>query len=467
MLHRKAFQMKQSTAKWLLATIMLPSPLLAQQSVPHPPSPCTIRAVEFDGWHGEEVANEWVRLTFVPQLGGRLMQVAFNGHNYLFVNPVYKGKYISPDEANGRWINYGGDKIWPLPEGNDDEQHWNGASTALDDGMYTFTILSQSPKCTVRLEGPPDKPTGLQYTREITLGSDSSEIFFHAITKNISGHSIAWAVQSVSQYDLSDPNDPKRYNHDFWAFAVINPSSAYLNGYHVYDGFATDPSFKPSGGLFRLNWKYLENEVWLDSTAGWVALVDGAAHYAMVEKTKYFTGANYPGKATVIFYKNGPSVRMDKDGMPYLTSTRLDETPYYMEAELNSPMTVLAPGQTYTMDSQWFPTRAGQDSIATVTEAGVVVKPLTAASATGKVELSGSFGVFFPGDLKAYLYDADGSEKNEVLLQAVSPQDAIDIHQTIVTTPAIARIAVHLIDSSGLDRGTLGDVPLNTGDEPH
>jgi hypothetical protein len=467
MLHRKVSQMKQSITKWLMPTVMIISPLFAQQGASHPPSPCTIRSVEFDGWHGEEVANDWVRLTFVPQLGGRLMQVAFNGHNYLFVNPVYKGKYISPSEADGRWINYGGDKIWPLPEGNDDEQHWNGASTALDDGMYTFTILSQSPRCAVRLDGPPDKPTGLQYTREISIGNDSPEILFHSITKNISGHSITWSVQSVSQYDLSDPNDAKRYNHDFWAFAALNPSSIYLNGYHVYDGFATDPSFKPSDGLFRLNWKYLENEVWLDSTAGWVALVDGATHYAMVEKTKYFAGANYPGKATVIFYKNGPSVRLNSDGMPYLTSTKLDETPYYMEAELNSPMAILTPGETYTMDSQWFPTRASQHSINTVTEAGLVVKPLTAKRVAGKIDLSGSFGIFFPGEIRAFLYDAEGTEKNEELLQAVRPQDAIDLHQAITATTDIARISVHLIDSTGLDRGALGEVFVTASDEQH
>ncbi|MGC1296676.1 MAG: hypothetical protein WA869_16695 [Alloacidobacterium sp.] len=459
--------MKQSITKWLMPTVMIISPLFAQQGASHPPSPCTIRSVEFDGWHGEEVANDWVRLTFVPQLGGRLMQVAFNGHNYLFVNPVYKGKYVSPSEADGRWINYGGDKIWPLPEGNDDEQHWNGVSTALDDGMYTFTILSQSPRCAVRLDGPPDKPTGLQYTREISIGNDSPEILFHAITKNISGHSITWSVQSVSQYDLSDPNDPKRYNHDFWAFAAFNPSSVYLNGYHVYDGFATDPSFKPGVGLFRLNWKYLENEVWLDSTAGWVALVDGATHYAMVEKTKYFAGANYPGKATVIFYKNGPSVRLNSDGMPYLTSTKLDETPYYMEAELNSPMAILTPGQTYTMDAQWFPTRASQDSINTVTEAGLVVKPLTAKRVAGKIDLSGSFGIFFPGEIRAFLYDAEGTEKNEELLQAVRPQDAIDMHQAITATTDIARVSVHLIDSTGLDRGALGEVFVTASDEQH
>jgi hypothetical protein len=459
--------MKEFSALCLLTVVLFSSALLGQQSGSRPPSPCTIRPVEFDGWHAEEVANDWVRLTFVPQLGGRLMQVAFDGHNYLFVNPVYKGKYISPAEADGRWINYGGDKIWPLPEGNDNEQHWNGASTALDDGMYTFTILSQNPRCAVRLEGPPDKPTGLQYTREISIGNDSPEILFHALTKNISGHSIEWSVQSVSQYDLSDPNDPKHYNHDFWAFAPVNPSSAYLNGYHVYDGFATDPSFKPSGGLFRLNWKYLENEVWLDSTAGWLALVDGASHYAMVEKTKYFDGANYPGKATVIFYKNGPSVRLNSDGMPYLTSTKLDETPYYMEAELNSPMAILTPGQVYTMDSQWFPTRASQDSINTVTEAGLVLRPLTTKRIGGKIDLSGSFGGFFPGELRAFLYDAEGMEKNEALLQPVRPQDAIEVHQTISATSDIVRVSVHLIDSAGLDRGALGEVFVSASDEQH
>ena len=31
-------------------------------------------------------------VNLVPQLGGRLMPVSFNGHPYLFVNEVYKGE---------------------------------------------------------------------------------------------------------------------------------------------------------------------------------------------------------------------------------------------------------------------------------------------------------------------------------------------------------------------------------------
>jgi hypothetical protein len=418
---------------------------------------CEVHPVAFEGWQAQQVSNEWVQLTFVPQLGGRLMQVSFNGHPYLFVNPVYKGKYISPEEAAGRWTNYGGDKIWPLPEGSDDEQHWQGASTPLDDGAYAFSVVSQGQRCTVRLEGPPDPPTGLQYTREISIGSDSPQIFFHAITKNFTGHSITWSVQSVSQYNLADAGDPTQYNHEFRAFTPLNPNSAYLLGYHARDGLANDPAYSVKGGLFQLNWKYLESEVWLDSTAGWIAIVDGATRYAMVEKTRHVDGGDYPGKASVIFYKNGPTLELNAKGMPYFTSTSLDQTPYYMEAEMNSPMAVLGPGESYTFDTTWFPSRLTGD-FTTVTEAGLVGQPLAARRTGDKIELSGSFGVFFPGELKAFLYNESGVGKDQVPLAAVRPQEPVDLHQSITAAKSIARVSIHLIDSNGADRGALGEV---------
>jgi hypothetical protein len=421
------------------------------------PSPCTVHPIVFEGWQAQQMANDWVQLTFVPQLGGRLMQVTFNGHAYLFVNPVYKGKYISPAEAAGRWINYGGDKIWPLPEGDDDEQHWQGSSTPLDDGAYAFSVLAEGARCTVRLEGPPDPPTGLQYSREISISKDSPEISFHAITRNYTGHSITWSVQSVSQYNLSDAGDPKQYNHKFNAYTPLNSSSSYLLGYHVRDGLANDPSFSVKNGLFQLNWKYLESEVWLDAVAGWVALVDGATQYAMVEKTKYIAGGDYPSKATVIFYKNGPTVRLNDKGMPYLTSSSLAETPYYLEAELNSPMAVLGPGETYTFDSNWLPSRL-TGSFQTVTEAGLVGQPLVAQRTNDQINLSGSFGVFFPGELKAFLYNHGGVQTGEVSVMTVRPQDPVELHLSIPAAANIARVSLHLIDSNGVDRGGLGEV---------
>src|SRR5205807_6132089 len=89
-------------------------------ALPASHSPCRMQATMFEGWKAEELSNDWVRLTVVPHIGGRLMQIEFGGHRYLFVNPKYKGKYFAPvDSAKQReWINYGGDKLWPLPEGH-------------------------------------------------------------------------------------------------------------------------------------------------------------------------------------------------------------------------------------------------------------------------------------------------------------------------------------------------------------
>ena len=429
-------------------------------------APCSIQPVVFEGWQAEQITNDWLQLTLVPQLGGRLMQVSFNGHPYLFINPVYEGKYISPAQAAGEWINYGGDKIWPLPEGEQDEQHWQGASTPLDDGPYAFSILAQDEKCIVRLAGPPDPPTGLQYTREISIGNDSPQIFFHATMKNFTGHGIHWAVQSVSQYNLSDAKDPAHYNHDFHAYTPLNPHSAYLLGYHARDGLANDPAYGVENGLFHLNWKYLESEVWLDSTAGWLAVVDGATQYAMVEKTKHIDGGDYPEKATTIFYKNGPTVRLDAKGMPHLSSMDLKQTPYYMEAEINSPMVLLNAGETYSFDTTWLPARSA-GGFATVTDSGLVAKPFTVRRTGDNLVLSGSFGVFFPGELKAFLYDQGGVGTDQVTLQTVRPQDAVVLNQTIPATKHVARVSIHLIDSKGVDRGPLGEAFATMNEEGH
>ena len=417
---------------------------------------CSVRATTFHEWPAQEMANQWVQLIFVPELGGRLMQVTFAGHPYLFVNPEYEGKYVPPEKAAGRWINYGGDKIWPLPEGNDDEQHWTGSSTPLDDGAYQFSVVSQGEHCVVRLDGPPDPPTGLQYSREVSIGSDSPEISFHAITKNYTGHSIAWSVQSVSQYNLANPAGVNGYNHDFWAITPVNPNSGYLLGYHVRDGLANDPSFKVKDGLFRLHWKYIESEVWVDSTAGWVAIVDGASNFTMVEKSKYIQHAEYPSKASVIFYKNGPTVELDSGGMPHLSRLNQKETPYYMEAELNSPMAELGPGETYTFDTNWFPSRMGAD-LMTVTDAGTVGKPLTVARNGKEIRLEGQFGVFFAGTLEAHLYDRGGEERDHVSLQSVTPNDLIDLQQSVPAKDGIVRVSVHIVDQNHVDRGALGE----------
>jgi hypothetical protein len=426
---------------------------------PNPPNPpCRVEAMNYKGWSAEQLSNRWLKLEVVPQNGGRLMQVIFNGHPFLFVNPKYEGKYLPPDPS--RWFNYGGDKLWLLPEGNDDEQHWVGNSDLLDDGPYTFRKVSEGEQCEIELTGPADRQTGIQIRRTIYLDADSPRIRFHATMQNKTGHVIEWSLQSVSQYDTADRSTPSKNSQNFWTFTPANPSSSYLNRYHVRFGPAENPAIAVrDDGLFALHYAHLAAELWLDSTPGWLAVVDGDSQYAMVERFRYEKNETYPGKASVIFWTNGPETRLNSDGEPSLTSGG-DGVPRYLEAEINSPLVQLRPGDTRDLDTEWFPTRAGSEFHG-VEDAGVVIHPLEASrSDNGKIRLSGSFGVFFRGRLVAHFYDEHGGTLGAVPVIPVDPADLVQMETELAAPAKSSRVSLHLEDGTGVDRGALQEVQV-------
>jgi len=278
--------------------------------------------------------------------------------------------------------------------------------------------------------------------------------------QNKTGHVIEWSMQSVSQYDTADPIAPSRSNPNFWTFTPANPFSSYLNHYHVRFGPAENRAASVrDDGLFALHYVHLAAELWLDSTPGWLAVVDGSSRYAMVERFRYEKNETYPGKASVIFWTNGPEMRLNSEGEPSLTSGG-DGTPRYLEAEINSPLVQLRPGETRDLDTDWFPTRAGSE-FRGVEDAGVVVHPLQATRLeTGRIRLSGSFGVFFAGRLVAHLYNEHGASSGTMALMQVDPTELV-LLETELTPPAKpSRVSLHLEDGNGLDRGSLQEVPI-------
>lgn len=423
---------------------------------------CAVEAVDYKGWQAQQISNRWVQLVIVPQNGGRLMQVTFAGHPYLFNNPKLAGKYFPPS-AN-QWFNYGGDKLWLLPEGNEDEQHWRGNSDLLDDGPSSFRKLSDGKQCEIELTGTPDPQTGIQFSRTIRLDSDSPRIRFHASTKNVSGHVVNWSMQSVSQYNTGDPSSASQFNHNFWTFTPANPSSAYLNRYHVRFGPAQNSAVGVrDDGFFTVHYVHMAAELWLDSTQGWLAVVDGSSHYAMVERFDYEESKIYPGKASVIFWTNGPEQRLNDEGVTSLSNDS-DSGPYYMEAELNSPMCKLRSGESCAFETEWFPTRAG-DEFHGATDAGIVIHPLKATQLdNSKVKLSGSFGVFFSGRLVAHFYDEHGASAGTTPVMNVSPTEPISLDTEAASQGNATRISLHLEEESGLDHGSLGEVKISGGD---
>jgi hypothetical protein len=425
-------------------------------------TPCQVGPVDYYGWSARQLSNRWVRLTIVPQNGGRLMQVTFAGHDYLFVNPELRGKYLPPTAA--QWFNYGGDKLWLLPEGTEDEQHWPGNSDALDDGPYSFREFANGQRCEIELVSPADPQTGIQFSRVIRLGADSSQIQFRAAMKNITGHTVEWSMQSVSQYFTGSSGVPAKRNPDIWGFTPANPSSAYLRRYHVRFGPAENPAASVrDDGLFSVHYAHWAAELWIDAVAGWLAVVDGRSRFAMVEKFQYETNKTYPGRASVIFWTNGPELQFNGDGEASLGGTK--ESPYYMEAEVNSPMCRLKPAEECHLDTDWFPTRAESD-IQGVGDVGILVRPLRAARLdNGNVRLSGSFGVFYAGRLVAHFYDEHGSSLGTAQVAEVTPAELADLQTEVTPGGKAARVSLHLLDQNGVDRGAFQEVSIGTPEQ--
>lgn len=281
-------------------------------------------------------------------------------------------------------------------------------------------------------------------------------------------------MQSVSQYDTGEPSpsvpsspgsgSSARFNHDFWTFTPANPSSSYLNRYHVRFGPAENSAVSVrDDGLFAVHYVHMAAELWLDSTAGWLAVVDGGSRYAMVERFQYEESKPYPGKASVIFWTNGPELRLSHDGIPSV-SADADASPHYLEAELNSPMCRLRPGESCDFETEWFPTRAGSEFHG-VTDAGILIRPLQVMNVdNGKIKLSGSFGVFFSGRLVAHFYDEHGRALGTLPIADVNPTEPVSVETEIVPPGKPARLSLHLEDEHGVDRGSLQEVRIGAGD---
>jgi hypothetical protein len=118
---------------------------------------CRVEVVNYRGWNVLKMSNELLELSIVPEIGGRIIQFVFDGHGYLFVNDSLAGKVLPYQE--GEWNNYGGDKLWPAPQGWDGPHQWPGpGDPILDGGRFIYEILqAQGKRASVHLASPPDK----------------------------------------------------------------------------------------------------------------------------------------------------------------------------------------------------------------------------------------------------------------------------------------------------------------------
>jgi hypothetical protein len=406
-------------------------------------------ASTYQGWKTLRLSNPLIELQILPEIGGRIIQFKLGDREFLWVNPQLAGKFPEPNglNAEGGWFNIGGDKLWPAPQGWDNDQQWPGPPDAVLDGQpYECESLApeQPGEMAVRLTSRDDPRSGIRFSRVIRLFPGSTRVAFEVTMKNIDTKTRRWGIWSHTQLDGAKA-DRSSFNPLLQAWCPINPKSKFPRGYQVMFGEENNPSFRAERerGLVCVDYRYLVGKIGVDSPGGWVATVDGASGAVFVQRFVFEPGKEYPDGASVEFWHNGAG-KIHAYNKDIVLPANPAENPYVFESEVLSPFARLAPGESYTWRYEWFAANIGGDwPVLDCTALGITCKPLVVKD--GKV--TGHFGVFCRGTADVMV---DGKKITSV---PVSPSEPFVVNLDV---PATAKtVSIFITDSNGKRLGEL------------
>lgn len=276
--------------------------------------------------------------------------------NLLFVNPATAGKVIPPfqsGEALTEWINYGGSKIWPAPQGWDGPDKWPGPPDAILDGSpYEAEILKTgADEVQLRLTSPADPlRTGLCFQKTLTLKQNEPMLHLSYRMENCSKRTVRWSIWEVNQMDCRGVNNG--FNPDISVYAPVNPKSRFFRGYQVLFGLANNPQWRTEKGLFSGNYRNLVSKTGLDSSGGWLAFEDRLNKTAMITRFTHFPGQAYPNGDSIEFWMQGKG-DIYAPKLVHFEQEEGKDALYLLETEVLSPLKTLRPGESYTFATEW------------------------------------------------------------------------------------------------------------------
>ena len=423
-----------------------------------------LEKTQYKGWSVYRLSNGVINLFIAPDLGGRAIQLQLGDQEFFFVNNDLAGKVLPPEQNNVKagWANYGGDKVWPAPEGWMNDSEWPSIPYyVLDGSKFKAEVVTETPsEVAVRVTSPPDPRTGVQFARTFHVYAGTTRIKVDQVMRNISRRQIRWGIWHLVQHDASDARDPSKPNPELYMYVPLNHHSMFPEGYYKPYGDARHPSYEllHGGHMLRVHYLYRVGKIAADSDQGWYAVANGQKNICFVENFKYFAGMEYPDNASVESWNDGPGT-ISRGSFDQTLPDDPKKTPYFLESEVLSPYAALDPGEEYLFTVQWAPTRV-PNPILNAVSAGAISEPLSARVEGSRVNLKGVFGVFTPGTTEAVFYSGFGEELAHETLQAVDPREVFRLEQSVPLPAGAFRVSLLVRDADGENRGFLGNAIL-------
>ena len=424
-------------------------------------------------WDTIDLKNELIEVQAVPVIGGRIIQYKLADYGFFWINQNLAGKPIPQSrlDPNGEWLNYGGDKLWPAPQGQENDQQWPGPpDPVLDGGPYTAELIKENDRLVaIRMTSREDKRTGVQFSRLFRIFDDTTRVSIEATMKNIDTKPRRWGIWAVTQFDTSNRHG-QGHNQNFRAYCPINPNSMFHKGYYVMLGLVSHLSYKPDyeNKMMRVHYDYRVGKIGMDSSTGWLATLDATDGCCFVHRFTYQQGKPYPDNASVEFWLNGQGEIVAWGREIFKMPESLKDNPYLMESEILSPFAELQPGQSYTYKYDWYAAKVPVGSaILACNDLGVTCKSLSATLSNGKFIIDGQFGVFYNANCHLVFLDENDSEIKKVNgALPVTPLQPLIFSQMLLSAEDIdipenaETLAIHLYDTKGNFLGQLAKTKI-------
>lgn len=426
-----------------------------------------VAKAEYLGWSSLALKNGLIEAHVVPEIGGRVIQIKLGDFEYLWVNPQLAGKLPPPSGLgpNGTWLNYGGDKLWPAPQGWGSDEAWPGPPDAVLDGSpHASAILTErGQEAAIQLTSRPDPRSGIQFSRTIKIYDNAARVSFDSTMKNVDNRLRRWSIWQVTQLNAANRYGPG-YNPEIRCYSPLNPASLFPRGYLEMFGLVNNPSFKANTvrKLVSAHYCRVVGKIGMDNAAGWVATVDGTDGYAFVQRFTHFPGRKYPDDTSAQFWMNGAGQIVTGETIVDCKDDPI-ETPHLVESEILSPLVELQPGQSYSFRLDWFVARiGGKFPVLDCTPVGLTCQPFVAHKSNGQVHLTGRFGVFYPAQPELIFLDAAGAPCGRMALKdPVSPNAPLVLDTTQPLPAQAATASLLLNDPAGKPLGELAHTPIH------
>lgn len=375
-----------------------------------------LKYTTYKGWKALSLGNDLIESHIVPDLGGRLMQFSMKGYDFLFVNGALESLY--PERVDGKpWMNFGGEKVWPAPQGWSGEGYWPGPPDhILDEGLYECNTENDL----VTLISPVDKRTGLQIRRQLSVKPDEATINIVTTFTNKIDRDIRWSVWPVCQVAVDEQAEDQSQ--------IVCPAKKNTKDeaqYKVLHGLANNPQYKcDEAGNLVVTYKYIVGKVGTDSDEGWIAYLNRATGKVLVMNFEVADGAEYPDNTSVQVWTQGEGATYSRGRVNIHKSDRKVNPPY-LEMEILSPVVKLSPGESYDFKYTISAcTIESGMSIKAASKYGVTVSRIHTEQMSDGLHIKGEFGFFDGCILRMFMDEGTFAKnnKNRVLFETeVSP----------------------------------------------